>query len=138
MKHCPNPECPGIENFKTISEFNDTALACSDCGRALVVGPAPSLEDRRAEMRPDPEPDFVLVPVFIVKDEAELLLVESVLNQAGFPYLAKGEQIQDLFGLGKLTIVNPISGPVEIYVANDNAEAARDLLAETIKDDPGQ
>jgi hypothetical protein len=24
MKHCPNPECGGIEKFKIVSEFNDT------------------------------------------------------------------------------------------------------------------
>jgi hypothetical protein len=138
MKHCPNSECPGLDNFKTVSEFNDTALSCSDCGGALVVGPAPSLEEMRNKSRPEPEPDLELVPVFIVKDEAELLLVESVLHQASIPYLAKGEQIQDLFGFGRLTAVNPITGPVEIYVAMDKSEDARNILAETLEEDSGQ
>lgn len=138
MKHCPNPECPGIENFNAISEFNDTALACSDCRGALVSGPAPSLEERRAQKKPQQEPEVELVPVFIVQDEAELLLVHSVMEQSGIPYLAKGENIQHLFGLGKGVVVNPITGPVEIQVRMDDSEAARNLLAETLEEGSGQ
>ncbi len=37
MKHCPNPECGGLKKFQIISEFNDTATLCTDCGATLVA-----------------------------------------------------------------------------------------------------
>lgn len=138
MKHCPNPECPGIENFNAISEFNDTALACSDCGGRLINGPAPDLDAMKAHPDVAADPELEIVPVFITQGEAELLLAESVLIQHDIPYLARGEQIQDLFGLGRLTAVNPITGPVEIYVASDNAEVAREVLASSLEDGSDQ
>lgn len=133
MKHCPNPECGGIAKFNIISEFNDSATACSDCGGRLITGPAPNLADRIRESSPAPEPDLELVPVFIAENEPELLVVESVLKQGGIPYLAKGEQIQDLFGIGQIVVVNPVTGPVEIHVRMDDAETARELLAEALE-----
>ncbi len=48
---------------------------------------------------------------------------------AEIPYMAKGAQIQDLFGFGRLTVVNPVSGPVEIYVRSTEADAARKAVA---------
>jgi hypothetical protein len=130
MKHCPNPECGGIAKFKIVSEFNDTAAICSDCQTPLVDGPAPRPED--LPDRPAPDPDMELVPILQVREETKLILVESVLEEAKIPYMAKGEQIQDLFGFGRLTIVNPITGPVVIYVSSDNAEMARQLVAEVL------
>jgi hypothetical protein len=138
LKHCPNSACPGIEKFNAVSEFNDTALACSDCGGRLVTGPAPDLADLEDHPEVAEETVTDLVPVFITQGEAELRLAESVLNQHSIPYLARGEQIQDLFGLGRLTAVNPITGPVEIHVALDKAEVARELLAATLEKDSGQ
>ena len=43
MKHCPNPECGGLEKFKTISEYEDGVDVCADCGTSLVDGPAPAV-----------------------------------------------------------------------------------------------
>jgi len=130
MKHCPNPECGGIAKFKIVSEFNDTATICSDCQTSLVDGPAPRPED--LPDRPAPEPDMELVPILQVREETKLILVESALEEAKIPYMAQGEQIQDLFGFGRLTIVNPITGPVVIYVSSDNAEKARQLVADVL------
>ena len=130
MKHCPNPECGGIAKFNIVSEYNDTATICVDCEAPLVDGPAPSPED--LPDRPAPEPDMELVPIIQVREETKLILIESVLEEAKIPYMAKGEQIQDLFGLGRLTVVNPITGPVVIFVSSDNAEKARELVAEVL------
>ena len=58
------------------------------------------------------------------------VIVESLLADAGIRYLARGEQIQDLFGLGRLVGVNPITGPVEFAVAADDAQDARAVLAD--------
>jgi hypothetical protein len=128
MKHCPNPECGGLAKFKIVSEFNDSATICSDCQTPLVPGPAPS--PRELGDRPEPDPDLELVPILVVKDEAKLILLESVLEEAEIPYLAKGEHIQDLFGFGRLVAVNPITGPVVIYVTSDKAAQARKLVAD--------
>jgi len=130
MKHCPNPECGGIEKFKIVSEFNDTATICSDCQTPLVDGPAP----RPNELgdRPEPDPNIELVPILVEREETKLILIEACLEEAGIAYMAKGEQIQDLFGFGRLTVVNPITGPVEIYVTSTDVDAARKALAEIL------
>lgn len=127
MKHCPNPECGGIAKFKTVSEFNDSATVCSDCQTPLVAGPAPSPDD--LVDRPEPTPDAELVPLMEVLDQSQLILIEEALDMAQIPYMAKGENIQDLFGFGRLTIVNPVSGPVVIYVTSTDAEMAREAVS---------
>lgn len=137
MKHCSNPDCPGPEKFGTISEFEDSATACSDCGGALVDGPAP---DTLPGGKLEPEPNLQLVPVLSVTREADIVVVESLLADAGIAYLARGEQIQDLFGFGRVVGVNPITEPVEFLVAEDDLEAARgaliDFLPPTWEDEP--
>lgn len=127
MKHCPNPDCTGLKKFGFISEFNDTATACGDCGGELVAGSAPS--EQSADQQ-DPDPDMVLVPVLMATEEADLVIIESLLTEAGIPYLGRGEQIQDLFGWGRLVGVNPITGPVQFLVAADDADDAREVLAD--------
>lgn len=88
-------------------------------------------QDDTREERHDapPDPDLELVTLHVTNDESELLVLQSMLEAAGIPYLCRGEQIQDLFGVGRLVAVNPITGPVEIQVATSDLEAARTLLA---------
>ncbi|MBU2501231.1 MAG: DUF2007 domain-containing protein [bacterium] len=129
MKHCPNPSCGGREKFGIISEFTDEATVCSDCGGVLVDGPAPDAHDGL----PEPEPDLQLVPVLSVTSESDLLIIESLLADAGIPYLARGQQIQDLFGIGRLVGVNPITEPVEFLVAAGDHDAARSVLADFLQ-----
>lgn len=131
MKHCPNPECGGLEKFQIISEFNDKTTLCADCGATLVAGPAP---DSLPTDKPAPEPERELVPLLTAKKEADIVLIESLLGDAGIPYLARGEQIQDLFGLGRLVGVNPITGPVEFTVAKADLVDARRVLADFLTD----
>ena len=127
MKHCPNPHCAGLEKFRIVSEYEDTATACADCGTALSAGPAP--EPDEIEGRTAPEPDMELVTLTAVRDERQMVLLESELEAGGIPYLAKGKHIQDLFGFGRLVQVNPITGPVEIVVRADDLKAAQAILA---------
>jgi hypothetical protein len=78
----------------------------------------------------DPEhPDIDLVTVLETSDAMTIAMAEGLLEDAQIPYLAQGDMIQDLFGLGRLTAVNPISGPVTIKVDRPDAEAAARLLA---------
>jgi len=127
MKYCPNPECGGLQKFQTISEFNDTAILCADCGATLASGAAP---DTLPGSKPAPDPDLKLVPVLTASQEADIVIIESLLAEAGIPYLARGEKIQDLFGIGRVVEVNPITGPVEFTVAAADVEAARQVLAD--------
>lgn len=71
----------------------------------------------------------VLVTVFTTGHDGVIAVVKSILDEAKIRYLAKGEGVQDLFGVGVLgTGFNPITGPVEFQVLEEDAEYARELL----------
>lgn len=78
------------------------------------------------------QPEFVeLVTVAESGNQTLLLLVKSVLEGAGIPFYAKGEDLQHLFGVGQLALgYNPIVGPVRIQVRQPDAARARKLLLE--------
>ncbi|MFC2093530.1 hypothetical protein ACFLSV_06485 [Bacteroidota bacterium] len=70
-----------------------------------------------------------LVTVFKTGHEGIVALVKSILDEAKIQYLAKGEGVQDLFGVGVLgTGFNPITGPVEFRVMPEDVEYAKELL----------
>jgi hypothetical protein len=70
-----------------------------------------------------------LVTVFETGHEGLVAVVKSILDEANIRYLAKGEGVQDLFGVGILgTGFNPITGPVEFRVMPEDEEYARELL----------
>jgi hypothetical protein len=57
--------------------------------------------------------------------------VKSIRDGAEIPFLVKGEDIQNLFGLGVIgTGFNLIAGPLEIQVSREDEPAARELLSE--------
>ena len=91
-------------------------------------------------MRNDPEP-LDLVTVIESTDATLLTLMKALLDEAEIPYLARGEALQNLFGLGQLgTGFNPLIGAVRIEVRRDQADAARTLLSDFIDqaDAPGE
>ncbi|KKM11226.1 hypothetical protein SY88_09815 [Clostridiales bacterium PH28_bin88] len=102
-------------------EYVDGVKECPDCKVALI-------EDLETEKKPRLE--YVeLVTVLATGDPALIAIAKSILECAGIKYFAKGERLQDLFGYGRLGPgFNPLTGPVEIQVARDDEEAARDLL----------
>ncbi|MGC8857962.1 MAG: putative signal transducing protein [Ignavibacteria bacterium] len=70
-----------------------------------------------------------LVTVFKSGNEALISLVKSILDEANIKYLVKGENLKDLFGFGVIgTGYNPLTGPVEIQVLEENADYASELL----------
>lgn len=70
-----------------------------------------------------------LVTVFETGKEAVAAVVKSILDEAQIKYLAQGEGVQDLFGVGVIgTGFNPITGPVEFKVMPEDAEYAMELL----------
>lgn len=99
------------------SEYREGFLECADCQIPLT-----------AELPPEePVPDLDLVTVMAEEDPGRLALAESLLMDAEIPYAKKGDQIQDLFGGGRIGF-NPLVGPVLLQVAKEHAEEARALL----------
>jgi putative signal transducing protein len=111
------PECGG--------EYREGFTHCADCDVDLV-----------AELPVDPTDlprDVTLVTVLETGDPGELAFAESVLRGAGIPYAKQGESLQDLFALGRLGIgFSPIAGPILLQVPEEQADAAAELLAESL------
>ena len=77
-----------------------------------------------------------LVTVFKTGHHGTIAVVKSILDEAGLEYNVKGEGIQDLIGAGIFGVgYNPITGPVEFQVLEENAEFARELLKD-VSDSP--
>ena len=131
MMHCPNPECSGLKRSGAVQEFQDTAIACSDCGTALVPGPAPDPADLTPTRdRPAPDPDLVMVEVGSLQSEPDIALAHSMLDDAGIPHFTQGEPLQDLFGVGRVVNFNPLIRPVRFFAPEDQARDARIILEE--------
>lgn len=70
-----------------------------------------------------------LVTVFSSGNHGLIALAKSVLDDAKIEYYAKNEYTVNLIGLGVFgTGFNPIIGPVEIQVFEENADEAKQLL----------
>jgi len=109
------PECGG--------EYREGITQCSDCEVPLIKDPGPPEEPVHLN-------DRHLVTVLEIVDPAVLPVAKSLLEDAGIPYLMKGEGIQDLWGVGQIGGFNPISGPIELQVAEDQREEVLELLSD--------
>ncbi len=78
--------------------------------------------------------DLDLRIVLTASDSGTISLAEGILEGAEIPYLAKGEHIQDLYGLGRLYPINPVIGPVEIQVNSEDEKRALVLLSAIVRD----
>ncbi|MGH7581839.1 MAG: putative signal transducing protein [Gemmatimonadales bacterium] len=76
------------------------------------------------------------VTVFASSDPAEVITAKLILDSEGIRYVVEGEGVQDLFGFGRaMGPFNPITGPVQLRVAAENAERALEALEELRTDD---
>jgi hypothetical protein len=115
------PECGG--------EYREGFVHCADCDVDLVADPP--------QAHTDPLHEVDLVTVLETGDPSELLFAESVLREAGIPFVKRGESLQELFALGRLgTGFNPIAGPILLQVSEEQADAAAQLLEEAMPDEP--
>jgi len=79
---------------------------------------------------PETEPEIQLIKVYETGNAALIPLVESLLADADIDFMTRSAGIQDLFGWGRFgSKLNYAIGPVEFYVREDVADAARDILA---------
>jgi hypothetical protein len=84
----------------------------------------------------DPTP-VQLVTVYRTGDAALIPLIKSILDQAGIEYAVKGEQLQDLFGVGRAGAdYNVIVGPAEFEVRAEDESQTRELLSELTARNP--
>ncbi|HPF61107.1 MAG: DUF2007 domain-containing protein [Gemmatimonadetes bacterium] len=76
-----------------------------------------------------------MITVYSAPDITALMSARLALEAEQIPFMTQGEGVQDLFGFGRMiTGFNPITGPVEIRVRDEDAERARAVLAELADD----
>lgn len=81
---------------------------------------------------PEPIPDAELVCVFSTGDPGLIALAHSLLDGEKIDYLVRGDGLQDLFGLGRMTGYSYAMGPAEFCVRTEDADTARVLLQDLI------
>ena len=109
---------------------------CSRCGRSIARN-HPRDECSQCGEPFSPEvlrelggqaPEAALVPILRTGDAGLIPLAKSLLEGEGIDYLVNGENVQDLFGAGRLGGYNYVTGPAEFWVHTHDAERARTLL----------
>lgn len=93
---------------------------CSQCGEPFPPEILRVLETQTHEAE--------LVRVLCTGDAGLIPLAKSLLESEGIEYLVRGENVQDLFGLGRMSGYNYVTGPTEFWVHAENGERARTLL----------
>ncbi len=102
------------------AEYRPGFSRCADCDVDLVT-----------ELPRRSDPKLELVKVFETGNAALIPLIESLLHEAEIEFLTKGENLQDLFGIGRVgTGFNTVLGPVQFWVRQEDEEMARRLLLE--------
>lgn len=110
--------------------------ACSRCGRSIARNQVHNECSQCGEPFP-PEilrvlgaqtHEATLVPILRTGDPGLIPLAKSLLEGEGIEYLVRGENLQDLFGAGRLGGYNYVTGPAEFLVRTEDAERARMLL----------
>jgi len=93
MKHCPNPDCPFLQQYKLIAEFRDEIETCPDCGTQLVAGEAPDIEASPVAYEPlfTKTGDLDLVTLCLVDSEADAAFYKEKLEFQGI-FVAIGRQ----------------------------------------------
>jgi hypothetical protein len=77
---------------------------------------------------PEPTPDVGFVRVLATGDAGLIAIAQSLLEGEKIDYFVKGDGLQDLFGLGRITAYSFAMGPAEFWVREDDAAHARELL----------
>ena len=137
---CPNDQCPDFLDTGLVAEYRPEIMVCPFCGTPLVAD-RPETGRAGDDGRPDTPrvaDDEEMEPVIEASDLTEVTVIKSLLDGAGIPYLALGEERFDafrrLFAGG--SIFNPRSRAVIFVVPARMVEEARQLLAEFDEDLP--
>jgi hypothetical protein len=133
--------CPTCE-LKLVP-FHDLPPHCASCGGKYSKGtktcPRCGIDlvsyksvDDFLERKPATV-DVAFVTVYETSHLPELALIKGALEAAGIPYVAKGEELQSLFGAGLLGGFNPVTGAVQIIVEKRRAKEAREIIEDLFK-----
>jgi hypothetical protein len=75
------------------------------------------------------------VTVYISDNQTDHLLAQSILEGEKIKYFTKNENVQNLFGMGQFgTGYNPVTGPMEIQVPQQEFEHAQLVIKEFFGD----
>ncbi|MFT5369740.1 MAG: hypothetical protein ACI8V2_004718 [Candidatus Latescibacterota bacterium] len=66
------------------------------------------------------DPNIKLISISLVNSPALLTIAKSILEDADIPYITRGEGFQSIYA----------TGPVTLLVAEQDADQARELLAD--------
>jgi hypothetical protein len=77
---------------------------------------------------PEPTPDAELVQVFATGEAGLIAIAHSLLEGEKIDYFVRGDGLQDLFGLGRITSFSYAMGAAQFWVRAEDAENARVLL----------
>ena len=114
--HCDHPFVPDDYSFHA------TIRRCSKCWKEL---PDELFSDCRGE----------LVIVLQTSDLGKFTFAKSLLEANGIDFVTSGERLQDIIGGGRLGGTNIVAGPAQLAVYEDQAEQARELLADIQEDE---
>ena len=107
-------------------------MFCPKCGEEfpwhVMVCPTCDVDTVDRLPGPDPTPDVKLVRVLTTGDAGVLAVAQSLLEGEEIDCLVRGDGLQDLFGLGRITGFSYAMGPAEVWVREDEADRARDVL----------
>ena len=113
-------------------------MFCPKCGEEfswdVMVCPVCDVDTVDRLPGPEPVPDAELVCVLATGDAGLTAIAKSLLEGEDIDFFVKGEGLQDLFGLGRLTGFSYAMGPAEFWVRADDAERTRLLLKDLIVD----
>jgi len=102
----------------------------------VMICPACNVDTVDRLPGPEPTPDVNLVPVLATGDSGIIAIAQSLLENAEIDYFVRGDGLQDLFGLGRLTGYSYLMGPAEFLVRADDAARAHELLDPLIEPGP--
>ena len=107
-------------------------MFCPQCGEEfswdVMVCPTCDVETVDRLPGPEPTPDVELVCILATGDAGLIALAQSLLDGESIDYFVRGDGLQDLFGLGRMTSYSFAMGPAEFCVRAEDADRARGLL----------
>jgi len=107
-------------------------MFCPKCGEEyswdVMVCPTCDVETVDRLPGPEPTPDAELVPVLATGDAGVIAVAQSLLEAEKIDFFVRGDGLQDLFGLGRMTGFSFAMGPAEFLVRAEDADRARELL----------
>ena len=132
--YCPNDECPDYISTGLRPEYRDGITTCPLCHTTLVpVCPTdgPGTDETQAATTPVAA-SGEMEPVIEATDLTEVAVIKSVLEAAGIPYIAHGEDRFSAFRGSFVggSIFNSRSRGVIFTVPSEVANDARALLEE--------